>query len=235
MHRHLENQLLARLDDATLAVLKPHLAIVRLNQGDVISETHDTVRKVYFPHTGILSCIVELVGGGAIETGMIGKDGQFGAAAALDHKVSLNVVNVQIPGEASVVDADRFRQLALEHPPLRMLVMAYEQFFLAQAQQTCACNAVHKVQARICKWLLRMQRLAGDELLLTQEFLAEMMGVRRTSVTEVAVGLQAAGMITYKRGRIHIIDLAKIRIAACECDDAVNEHYERVFSGHAEK
>lgn len=108
--------------------------------------------------------------------------------------------------------------------------MTHEQFFLAQVQQTSACNAVHKVEARnTCKWLLRMQKLAGDELLLTQEFLAEMMGVRRTSVTEVAGGLQAADMISYRRGRIRILDLPKIHAIARECDDAVNAHYDKIF------
>jgi CRP-like cAMP-binding protein len=230
MHNH-SNQLLARLDETTFAALKPHLAVVRLEHGRVISETHDTVRKVYFPHAGIISCVVELIGGGAIETGMIGKDGEYGAAAALDHKMSLNVVSVQMACEASVIDADHFRRLALENQRLRQLVMAYEQFFLAQVQQTSACNAVHRVEERACKWLLRMQKLAGDDLLLTQEFLANMMGVRRVTVTEIAVGLQAAGMISYKRGRIQILDLAKIRAVACECDAAVNAHYAHVFEG----
>jgi CRP-like cAMP-binding protein len=211
--------------------MRPHMAIVRLNHGDVISQTHDTIQKVYFPHSGVISRVVELIGGESIETGMIGNDGQFGAAAALDHKVSLNVVNVQIAGEASVVNADQFRLLVLEHSVLRELVMAYEQFFLAHVQQTCACNAIHQVEARTCKWLLRMQALAGDELLITQEFLAGMMGVHRPSVTQVAGRLQAAGLIDYKRGRIRIIDLPKIRQIACECDDALNAHYERVFSG----
>jgi CRP-like cAMP-binding protein len=210
MSVHLENQLLARLDHATFAALEADLRAVHLKQGDVINETHATVQKVYFPHGGIISCVVELIGGGAIETGMIGKDGQYGAAAALDHKVSLNLVVMQIAGDASVMDANRLRDLAVLHPPLREQVMAYEQFFLSQVQQTCACNAVHKVEPRICKWLLRMQKLVGEDLILTQEFLAQMMGVRRTSVTEVCVGLQRAGMITYSRGRIHIVDLAKI-------------------------
>jgi CRP-like cAMP-binding protein len=227
--RHLDNQLLARLDPTVLAALEPDLRIVHFDQGYVINETHATVQKVYFPHSGIVSCVVELIGGGAIETGMIGRDGQYGAAAALDHKVSLNLVVMQIAGDASVMDADRLRDLAVLHPPLREQVMAYEQFFLSQVQQTCACNAVHKVDARICKWLLRMQKLVGDDLLLTQEFLAQMMGVRRTSVTEVAGDLQRAGMITYSRGRIHIVDLAKIQATACECDDAVNSHYAKVF------
>jgi CRP-like cAMP-binding protein len=209
--------------------LSPHLAVVRLDQGCVLSETHSIIDKVYFPHSGIISCVVELVGGGAIETGMIGKDGQFGAGPALDHKVSLNHVIVQVPGDASTMDGTRFRQLVNEHPSLRSQVIAYENFMTAQIQQTSACNAVHKVPERICKWLLRMHCLVGKDLPLTQEFLAQMMGVRRTSVTQVAVELQRAGLISYHRGRIRIIDLARIERSACECNAAVEAHYDRVF------
>jgi CRP-like cAMP-binding protein len=229
MSRHLNNQLLARLEPATLNALAPYLAVTRLEQGRVLSETHSVIDKVYFPHGGIVSCVVELIGGGAIETGMIGKDGQFGAGPALDHRVSLNHVVVQVPGDVSIMDGIRFRQLVEQHPPLRTLAVAYENFMTAQVQQTSACNAVHKVPERICKWLLRMHRLVGDELPLTQEFLAQMMGVRRTSVTQVAVELQRAGMISYHRGRIRIINLARIEHSACECNAAVSAHYERVF------
>src|ERR1700710_298643 len=142
---------------------------------------------------------------------------------------------MQIAGDASIIDADRFRQIALEHPLLRELVVSYELFLFAQVQQTAACNAVHNVQARTCKWLLRMQGLVGDELPLTQDFLAQMMGVRRTSVNEVAGDLQRAGMITFTRGRIHIIDLAKIQAMACECDATVNLIYARAFWRGSEK
>ena len=158
----------------------------------MLAETHQRVEKVYFPHSGIISCVVELVGGGAIETGMIGKDGAFGASQALDDKVSLNQVVVQVTGMASVITSDEIRKVADELPAFRGLLVKYEQFFLAQVQQTAACNAVHNVQARMCKWLLRMHDLVGVELPLTQEFLAQMMGVRRTSVTEVAGSLQRA-------------------------------------------
>jgi CRP-like cAMP-binding protein len=229
MSRHLENQLLARLDRVTFAAMEPHLVKVNLERGKVLSGAHDLIATVYFPLNGIISCVVELIGGGAIETGMIGKDGQFGGGAALDHRVSLNVAVMQVAGEAFTMPGDHFRRLAHEHPALRDVAVCYEQFFLAQVQQTAACNAAHVVQQRTCKWLLRMHKLTGDELPLTQEFLAQMMGVRRTSVTEVAVGLQQDGMISYSRGRIHIRDLAKIHEVACECDDAVNAHYDRVF------
>jgi CRP-like cAMP-binding protein len=233
MIRHNSNSLLARLDRATLDAMIPHLEVVRLEFRDVLNETHTEVQKVFFPHWGIISSVVELIGGGAIETGMIGKDGQFGAGPALDHKVSLNSVIIQVAGQASVMDADRFRELAQQHPSLREITMGYEQFFLAQAQQTAACNAVHKVEARTCKWLLRMHKLVGDEMPITQEFLAQMMGVRRTSVTQVAGELQRAGMIRYSRGRVRIIDLELVQRTACECHEALNSHYSRVFEEHS--
>lgn len=228
IHRQ-NNDLLARLDAATFAAFEPHLMATQLKVGDVLAETHAKLQRVYFPHGGIVSCVVELLGGGAIETGMIGKDGQFGAGPALDHKVSLNHVVMQVAGNASVVDADRFRMVAQENPKLREMVVRYEQFFLAQVQQTAACNAVHPVQSRTCKWLLRMQRLVGDDLSLTQEFLAQMMGVQRTSVTQVAQDLQQTGMISYSRGKVHIKDLAQIQQRACECDAAINAHHARIF------
>lgn len=230
MDRHLKNHLLARLDGAILASMDADMTVVHLDQGHIINETHSTVQKVYFPHGGVISCVVELIGGGAIETGMIGNDGEYGAGSALDHKVSVNLVMMQIAGDASVIDADRLCDLAEEHPGLRKSLMSYEQFFLAQVQQTAACNAVHNVQARSCKWILRMQKLVGDDILLTQEFLAQMMGVRRTSVTEVAGGLQRAGMITYSRGRIRVLDLGKVQEMACECDASINENYRRLLN-----
>jgi hypothetical protein len=161
---------------------------------------------------------------------MIGKDGEFGASQALDDKVSLNHVVIQVGGMASVIASDRIRDVANELPALRGLLVKYEQFFLAQVQQHVACNAVHNVQARTCKWLLRMHELAGTDINLTQEFMAQMMGVRRTTVTEVAGELQRAGMITYSRGRIRIINLEQIGAWACECDETIRSHYRRIFS-----
>jgi CRP-like cAMP-binding protein len=227
--RHLKNFLLARLDENVMAKLTPHLAVINLEKGQVLSETHSRISKVYFPHGGIISCVVELIGGGAIETGMVGKDGQFGAECAMDHKVSLNHVVVQVAHQASVIESTHFRRLAEDCPAIRVMALAYENFMLAQIQQTVACNAIHKVPARTCRWLLRMHRLIGDDLPLTQEFLAQMMGVRRTSVTEVAAELQRNGLISYHRGRVRILDVEKIVQAACECDGAVNAYYERAF------
>jgi CRP-like cAMP-binding protein len=231
MSSHLDNHLLARLDHIEFARIEPLLALVELRQGDVIAETHAQIERVYFPHGGIISCVVELMDGRAIETGMIGKDGQYGAGPALDHKVSLNHVVIQVAGNASVMDANQLRNLAQVNPKFREIIIRYEQFFLAQVQQTAACNAVHDVHSRSCKWILRMQRLVGDDLPLTQEFLAQMMGVRRTSVTSVAQELQMLGLISYSRGQIHILDVAKVSQRACECDATINSHYGRIFYG----
>jgi CRP-like cAMP-binding protein len=229
---HSKNFLLNRMDAATLDRISPDLSVIHIPQGEVLAETHGRVQKVYFPHTGIISCVVETIGGGAIETGMIGNDGVFGSSQALDDKVSLNHVVMQVPGDASVISSDCLREVADDVPVFRGLLLKYEQFFLAQVQQTAACNALHAVQARTCKWLLRMHELVGDDLPLTQEFLAQMMGVRRTTVTEVASELQKAGMISYSRGRIRIQDVDVIRERACECDADVRSHYRRIFQSN---
>ncbi|MGB3044507.1 MAG: Crp/Fnr family transcriptional regulator [Xanthobacteraceae bacterium] len=225
----LKNDLLAKLDKQAFGAIEPHLKTVQLNLGYALAETHAHVQRVYFPHGGIISCVVELVGGGAIETGMIGKDGQFGGGPALDHKVSMNFVVMQVEADVSVIDVDKFRHAAQENPAIRDLIVRYEQFFLAQVQQTAACNAVHPIAARACRWLLRMQRLVGDDLNLTQEFLAQMMGVQRSGVNAIAQELQKLGMISYGRGRMRILDLDSIRKRACECDDAINSHYLEIF------
>jgi CRP-like cAMP-binding protein len=229
---HQRNFLLNRLEPDVLAQIRPHLSLLELQHSDVLAETHQRIEKVYFPHSGIISCVVELVGGGAIETGLIGNDGEFGASQALDDKVSLNHVVMQVGGTASVISSNHVREFANELPAFRRLLVKFEQFFLAQVQQTAACNAAHTLQARTCKWLLRMYDLVGVDLPLTQEFLAQMMGVRRTSVTDVAGDLQRAGMITYSRGRIHIVDLELIRQWACECDEDVRSHYRRIFASN---
>ena len=139
-----------------------------------------------------------------------------------------------VPGTVSVIDSEQIRLLANARPAFRGLLVKYENFFLCQVQQTAACNAVHSTQARACKWLMRMNDLVGPEFLLTQEFLAQMIGVRRTSVTEVAGELQKAGMISYSRGRIHITNLEQLAACACECHHDVRSHYRRTFHSNEE-
>lgn len=226
---HNKNHLLARANPVDLEDLGRKLKVVDLKHGHVLADFGQQVADVYFPHVGIISSVVELQDGWTIETGMIGRDGVFGAAQALDNKVSLNKVMVQVPGRASVVDAEHLRAVTHSSPELLTLLLRYERFFLAQVQQTTACNALHTIEQRMCKWLVRMHDLTGDELPLTQEFMAQMMGVRRSSVSTVAAQLQKEGLISYRRGIVRIIDINLVQRRSCECYKAVRELYDSQF------
>ena len=166
-----------------------------------------------------------------IETAMVGRDGVFNAASALDGKVSLNKGIVQLAGVASIMEVEPLRNLADEFKPFRELLIRHEQVLFAQSQQSAACNASHSVENRMCRWLLRMRDLAdSDDLVLTQEFLAQMLGVRRPSVSIVANTLQKAGLIKYRRGHIRLLDLGGLRDGSCECYGTVKAHYQRLLS-----
>jgi CRP-like cAMP-binding protein len=226
---HSNNRILSRASPVDLEDLRPQLRVLELKQGTVIAESRSRVSQVYFPHEGILSCVVELENGWSIESGMIGKDGVFGAAQALDDKLSLHKVVVQVPGIASVVSAGHVKAVAQSSPDFLSLLIKYEQFFLGQVQQTTACNAIHTVEQRMCKWLMRMYDLVGTELPLTQEFMAQMMGVQRTSVNGVAKQMQLDGLISYHRGKVSILDLDLVQRRACECHHTIRELYAAEF------
>jgi CRP-like cAMP-binding protein len=229
---HSQNRLLASLPADVFAAIQPHLKLVELTLGDVLAEAGGIVKGVYFPHSGIISLVVELRVGEMIETAMIGRNGVLNAASALDGKMSLNKAIVQPAGVASVIDVDGFRDIADHFKALRTLLIRYEQVLFAQSQQSAACNDSHSVEARMCRWLLFMRDLAGgDELTLTQEFLAQMIGVRRPSVSLVANTLQKAGFIKYRRGHIRMLDVAGLQEASCECYGTVKTHYDKLLLG----
>ena len=234
MPHHSNNRILSTVSAEDMAELQPHLRLVELEHGRVLAESRQRVHKVYFPHGGILSSVVELKTGWGIEVGMIGKDGVFGAAQAMDDRMSLNKIVVQVPGWASVIDAEVVKELAGSSPEFRGLLVKYDQFLSAQVQQTAACNALHTVEQRMCTWLVRMHDLVGTDLPLTQEFLAQMMGVRRTSVTAVAVQMQSEGLITYRRGHIRIVNMELIQKRGCECHESVRENAAEMLADAAE-
>jgi CRP-like cAMP-binding protein len=234
MPHHPNNRILSTVSAEDMADLQPHLRLVELEHGRVLAESRQRGHKVYFPHGGILSSVVELKTGWGIEVGMIGKDGVFGAAQAMDDRMSLNKIVVQVPGWASVIDAPVVKELAGSSPEFRGLLVQYDQFLSAQVQQTAACNALHTVEQRMCTWLVRMHDLVGTELPLTQEFLAQMMGVRRTSVTAVAVQMQSEGLITYRRGHIRIVNMELIQKRGCECHESIREYAADIFADAAE-
>ena len=225
------NRLLASLPSDVYSALTPHLKIVELKFGDVVAEAGSEVRQVYFPYAGVISLVVELDVGTMIETAMVGRDGVLNAAPALDGKVSFNRGIVQMAGSAGTIEVNRLRRLANEFEPFRALLIRHEQVLFAQSQQSAACNASHSVEARMCRWLLHMRDLAGgDDLMLTQEFLAQMLSVRRPSVSIVASPLQKAGLIKYSRGRIRVLDVKGLQKRACECYGTVKSHYQRLLS-----
>jgi len=224
------NRILASLPENIFTALQPRLRTVDLPFGTVVAEIGQPVSQVYFPHSGVLSLVVEMEVGEMIETAMIGRDGVANAMAALNGHVSFHKAIAQVAGVASAIGVDTLRPFADEFPPLRSALVGHEQVLLAQTQQSAACNASHTVQARMCRWLLRMSDLTqSSDLSLTQEFLAQMLGVRRTSVSLVAGELQQAGLIKYKRGKIHLENIEEIRDCACECYEKVRLHYERQF------
>jgi CRP-like cAMP-binding protein len=198
--------------------LLPHLSAVSLQQGIVLCEAGDEVDQIYFPHDGMLSLLAVLRDGKAIETATVGREGVVGAMAGLGLYKSLVRVVVQMPLTCSRIAAPHFRTAVAASETIRNLCIRYNEVLLSQARVTAACNALHPIEARFCRWLLQSaDRSAGDTVALTQEFLAEMLGVRRTSVTEVASRVQNAGVITYSRGVIKILDRPALMRMSCEC------------------
>jgi CRP-like cAMP-binding protein len=214
----LDNKLLASLPRGHFTRLLPHLVTVSLSQGIVLYEAGDEVDQVYFPHHGMLSLLAVLRDGKAIEIATVGREGVVGAMAGLGLYKSLVRVVVQMPMACGKIAATHFRTAVAASDPIRDLCIRYNEVLLSQARVTAACNALHSIEARFCRWLLQSaDRAASDTLNLTQEFLAEMLGVRRTSVTEVASKIQNAGIITYSRGVIKILDRPALMRMSCEC------------------
>ena len=222
------NRLLASLSDEVRDALLPHLSVRECRPGEVLAESRATVSHAYFPHSGIISLVVELNGGDMIETAMVGRDGVLNASAAFDGKISLNKALVQLAGVATVIASEDLAKVADQFREFRALLIRHEQVLLAQSQQSAACNASHQIEARLCRWLLRTRDLAGgDDLTITQEFLAQMLGVRRSSLSMVANALQKAGLIHYRRAHVHVADVAGLQVGACEYYEAVRAHYQR--------
>jgi CRP-like cAMP-binding protein len=226
-----ENRILNSLPQNIFAALEPHLKTESLNFGDVVAETDQLVTCVYFPHRCVISLVVEMDVGDMVETAMVGRDGVVNATSALDGKMALHKAIVQIAGDAAVIDPDTLRNIAHEFDPFQSILIRHEQVLLAQAQQSAGCNASHTVESRMCRWLLRLRDLTqSNQMSLTQELLAQMLGVRRTSVTLVAGTLQSSGLIRQRRGTIEILEPGAMESAACECYARVRSHYERLFS-----
>ena len=204
---------------------------VELAQGEVLAQPLQRMQRVYFPFSGLISFLVPLSDGSLIQTGVVGSDGAVGAVQALDGRVSSNKIVVQMPSTAAVFEADQFAKIAQTTPSVRSLVLSHEQFFLAEVQQSAACNAVHSVQQRMSRWLLRMNDLiTGKNIAVTQEIFSDMLGVQRSSVTVAAASLQKTGAIRYRRGHIHISDVGLLMKSSCECYGTLRRAYDHILS-----
>jgi CRP-like cAMP-binding protein len=230
----MKNLLLNQLSQDDFNRLMPYLKTLPFEQHVVLFEAEQEIEHVYFPVSGVVSLVATLESGEMVEAAMVGSDGVVGASAALDGRVSLSRGVIQLSGEIMVCSVDGLKSAASLSPKLMSLIIRHEQTVYAQAQQSAACFASHTVEARLSRWLLRARDLSGgDTLHFTQEYLGQMLGVRRTSVTAVAHSLQAAGLIQYARGKIQIVDPEGLQKNACECYETVKRHYARLLGNGA--
>lgn len=223
------NRLLAALPRESVAALAPHLTTVVLPQNMVVLEMGDEVDQVYFPHTGMLSLLAVMRDGKAIETATVGNEGVVGGMAGLGLYKSMVRVVVQLPMTTSRITAANFRKAVAGSEALQNMCIQYNEELLTQARVTAACNALHPVEERFARWLLQSaDRANSNTVALTQELLSEMLGVRRTSVTEVAGKMQAAGFISYSRGVIKILDRNALERASCECYQTLIDYSRKI-------
>ena len=222
------NRLLAALRPSDMATLLPHLKEVELEQGVLLQEQGEPIERIYFPNSGMISLLAVMQQGNAVETATIGREGAVGAMAGLGPRHAFTRAVVQMPGTAAQITTGKFQTVVAASPSIRDIIVRHNEVLLAQVQQSAACNALHEAEARFCRWLLQSRdRSDGDVVPITQEFLAQMLGVRRTTVTLVAQSLQDAGLLRYRRGRIELLDRDMLEERACECYGIVRRTIEQ--------
>ncbi len=224
------NRLLAHLSDGGYRRLLPYLQPVALKFEQVLYEVGSPIDCAYFITSGIVSALTLMEDGSAIEVATIGNEGLVALPAFLGVKTSPHRILVQHPGDALRMPTDVLLEQAGRDESLRRLLSLYHTAFLMQVSQSVACNGLHTVKQRCCRWILMARdRVPSDELLLTHEFLAMMLGVRRSTVTEVLHPLQEEGLIDYSRGKITILDRGRLEGVACECYRVVKNEFDRLL------
>jgi CRP-like cAMP-binding protein len=221
-----ENHLLANLPSEEYQRLLPHLEPVSLEHGQIVYEIEEPIEYFYFPLHAVISLVTQMEDGRIVEVALVGNEGVTGLAAALGQKVSAERAIVQIPNSGvrakAAVVIDEFKRYGKLHDGF----LKYANSLMRQIAQTAACNASHTIEERLSRWLLMCHdRVNSDEINLTQEFIAEMLGTRRATVNVAAVNLQSAGLIKYNRGRIRVVDLSGLGGFACECYEAVKKEF----------
>lgn len=225
------NRLLAALTPRDFAVLEPHLDLVTLPRGKVLFEPGDEVTTTYFPcHRTMVSLLIVTRDGREVEAATIGREGAVGGIVSEGHKPAFGRAVVQIGGEALAIATSHLEGAKGGSARFGDLFSRYADALLAQMMQSVACNALHRTEERCARWLLATHDRAGDKIIhLTQEALAEMLGVQRTTVTAVTGALQDRGLIRTHRGRVEVLDRKGLERAACECYRAVEDHFQRLL------
>jgi len=218
------NFFLSALPPAELARLRPYLTFHRLPQGLVLHEPGQRIEHVHFIDSGLISLVAMMQDGSAIETATLGREAILGSLSSLGHHRAGTRAIVQIDATAWRMPVTEFRTAAAQNAMLRKVALLSSELTLAQMQQTAACNALHTADRRLCRWIVQVRdRIDDDVIRLTHDFLAQMLAVRRPTVSLIAYGLQQAGLIRYQRGKISILDREGLEQRACECVGALRE------------
>ena len=224
------NRLLSLLADHDYERLRPHLSHVAFEYRKSLYEASRPIDHVYFPIDGVASLVITTSDGSSAEVGTIGSEGFVGLPVCLGDRDAPSSVYVQVPGTALQIDARIFRDELSLNPALNLVMLRYAHAFFNQVAQSAACAHLHRVEQRCCRWLLMTRdRMPSGEFLLTHEFLGMMLGVRRTTVTDVMGGLQKAGLIRYRRGHVTILNHEALRQRACECYEISKLEFDRML------
>jgi CRP-like cAMP-binding protein len=229
-HRRNENHLLAVLSEAEWARLSPHLMLVDMPLGQVVYESGDRLDHVYFPTTSIVSLLYVMEDGASAEIAIVGNEGLIGIALFMGGETTPSRAVVQSAGCAFRLDARLMKEEFRRAGPMQRLLLRYTQALITQMAQTAVCNRHHSIDQQLCRWLLlSLDRLGSNELRMTQELIANMLGVRRPGVTEAAMKLQDAGLIRYSYGHIAVLDRPGLEARACECYGVVKREFDRLL------
>ena len=225
------NRLLAKLPRQEYEQLLPHLERISFSLGEVVYESGGQISYIYFPTTAIISLLYLMENGSSAEMGVAGNEGLVGVALFMGGDTMPNRAVVQSAGGAIRMRAQALRDEFKQAGSFQRLLLRYTQALLTQMSQTAVCNRLHTVEQQLCRWLLLSRdRLDSDELVMTQELIANMLGVRREGVTVAAGRLQEHGLISYVRGHIRILDRRGLEAAVCECYRVVKDEYDRLLS-----
>jgi len=228
------NRLLAALPFEEYQRLLPHLELVSLSLNQVLYEIDEPITHVYFPQQSVVSLVALMEDGATIEVGIVGQEGMVGILAILGGMTKAHRAIVQIEDSAMRMKANVLKTEFNRGGMLQSLLLRYVQSLLAQATQTLACNRFHIAEERLARWLLLVQdSMRSDEFLLTQEFIGQMLGIRRSSVTVAAGNLSRVGLIDYKRGRITILDRAGLEEFSCECYGVIRDETAQVLGDYS--